>query len=88
MKNISLFPACQPAPTLLKANPETGNYPFQKHLAVSWPARCSIEKISFNSTAGGFIAWAKTGAAARKGLWFAAPRPQDAASISNEKVMN
>jgi hypothetical protein len=88
MRIISSFTACKRPPTLLKANPETGIHPFQKHLAVSWPARCSVEKISFNSTAGGFIAWAKAGAAAPKRLWFAAPGPQDAAGISNEKVMN
>jgi hypothetical protein len=48
MKNISSFTACKPRQTLLKANPETGIHPFQKHLAVSWPARWSVEK--FQST--------------------------------------
>jgi hypothetical protein len=44
-------------------------------------------KISINSTAGGFVAWVKTGVAARNGLWLAAPGPQDAAGISKAKSM-
>ncbi len=45
-ENISIFIACQSRPKALKANPETENFPFPKHLALSSPARCSVEKFN------------------------------------------
>jgi hypothetical protein len=54
-ENIFTFIACQRRPIALKANTETGTFPFPKHLALSSPARCSVEKIQSTQLPGSVL---------------------------------
>jgi hypothetical protein len=80
-ENISLFPACQPPPRLLKAKLVTEIDSFIMNLV--WPGQAGwrIEKLNPPS-ARRDIARPGIGPAARNEWWFATRAPQDAAGIS------
>jgi hypothetical protein len=86
-ENISIFIACKGSEMAIKPNPETEILPFQTNLILSSPARCSVEKIHPTQLPGIVSSWRGRGRGRARDCGCGMAGPQDAAGISNAKVM-